>query len=215
MTPAMAKLCGVSAVDKLQQVAGEIRGSAAALSGVHVRVKGPALALKAADATVLATLDGRPLVTTRRVGRGRAVATALISTPAALMRHLVVSLGGPLPIKPDPASARHVYVTALTDGKRTAIGVIKDAGTTPREVRIRLADIAPRTGRVATNVHQGTQQAIGETLTVRLPAKPNAWCFVLIQPASEAQKLARIGSAASTIAPSTASKIPGEKRTAK
>ena len=191
LTPALAALCGVDAQDAPRDLRKDVEGTGGTLKGLTLSAGTRAMPLVARGARVLATAGGGAVVTTRRAGKGTAVALALINVPHDLLHPLVLDLGGRLPLEADAASNPDVRVTALTDGTRTAIGVFNEHFSDPRTVRIALGDIAPRRRRVATNVHTGTRRQVTDTLTMTLAGK--RWNFILLEDSGSAPPLAAPG----------------------
>ena len=168
LTARLAALCGVSA--------GE--GTEAAVS------------IAARGARVLRERGGKPVVTRKAVGKGIAVAVALKDVPHGLLRPLVIDLAGDLPVHVDPACEPDVRVSALSDGRRCAIGLYNEKPEAKR-VTVTLGDLPPRANRVVTNVHRGTREKATDSVTVDVPA--GAWLFLIMERADAAPPIAGPG----------------------
>ena len=121
------------------------------------------------------------------MGSGTAVAVGLVDVPEIIERPLVLELGGALPVSVDA----DIWVAALSDGERTAIGVYNEHFSEARTAKVKLGNIAPLGKRVATNVHRGTQEVIEDSFSVTLPSK--GWNFFLIERPDSVAELAPIG----------------------
>ena len=168
LTRSLAALCGVRAGEGTQD----------------------AVAIVPAPANVLREDGGRPVVTAHAVGEGTAVAVARKDVDHELLRPLLTDLAGALPVDIDPASAPDVRVAALSDGRRTAIGLYNEQPE-PRRVTVDLGSLLPRQDRIVTNVHRGTREPANDAVTVDVPA--GAWLFLLLESADAAPPLAPPG----------------------
>ena len=158
----LAEICGVTVTDK---------------------IKGDAISMLLKGASILTETKRKPVVTSNRFGSGTAVAISMINPDQDVVRPLVIDLGGQLPIDLDAAHAQNVRIAAITDGQRTAIGVLNESTTPARAITIKLGDIAPEaTSRIVTNMHTGVRQAVTDgVIELDLPAR--TWQFLIVEDA--------------------------------